>query len=295
MVEMEEGVMEHSMKDMESWRFSNAGACGKAVCEPEWRWDPPAPMEDYDIWYVMEGQGNIQINGTGYPVSRGTFVLLHPGDVIQARHEPDDRLTVIYIHFLFEPAGMPAVDEAGLPRYLRLEDPQWLETYLLRVLEVDRWETKWQAEEFDLLLKLIMIRLIREQELQQLETPVSRMNRQRIQKVTDYMRQHIRQRLTPQQIGEEFESSPRYLSRLFKQYTGISLKEYITRVRMERATVLLSETSMTITQIAEAVGYSELFYFSKLFKHIHGVSPLHFRYQGVLSEKHTRTGEPDES
>ncbi|MBW7459291.1 AraC family transcriptional regulator [Paenibacillus sepulcri] len=287
--------MEPGMEDIGSWHFNNAGACGKAVCEPEWRWDPPAPMEDYDIWYVMEGQGMIQINGTAYPVSRGTFVLLYPGDVIQARHEPDDRLTVIYVHFQFEPEGGLAPGQSGLPRYLRLEDPQWLEMYLLRVLEVDRWESKWKEEEFDLLLRLIMIRLIRETELQEQETPVSRMNRQRIQKVTDYMRQHMRERLTPGQIGDVFECSPRYLSRLFKQYTGISLKESITRIRMERATVLLAETSMTITQIAEAVGYSELFYFSKLFKHIHGVSPQHFRYKGVLSEKHTVTHEPDKS
>ncbi|GGD86913.1 helix-turn-helix transcriptional regulator [Paenibacillus nasutitermitis] len=291
MADLTEGITE----DVNTWYFSNPGVCGKAVCEPEWRWDPPGPMEDYDIWYVMEGQGAITINGTGYDVKRGTLVLLYPGDVIKARHDPEDRLMVIYIHFLLEGTGGLAAAEAGMPRYMRLEEPQWLEMYLLRVLEVDRWETKWKEEEFNLLLKLIMIRLMREMELQQQETPVSRMNRQRIQKVTDYMRQHIRGRLTPSQIGEEFQCSPRYLSRLFKQYTGISLKEYITRVRMERATVLLCETSMTITQIAEAVGYSELFYFSKLFKHIHGVSPQHFRYRGVLSEKHSSSGEPERS
>ncbi|MCQ6557657.1 helix-turn-helix transcriptional regulator [Paenibacillus mendelii] len=271
---------------LRGYQLHNAKDCGKAICEPEWLWQPRTPMRDYDIWYVMDGQGEIEVNGEHYSVSRGTCMLLMPGDIVEARHDPENRLTVVYIHFTMERAEGQLVQEERLPRYVRLEDPQWLEQFLLRLLEVDKWVTRWKDEEFDLLLKLTLLRLIREADQLEQEPPISRMNRQRIQKASDYVRLNMREKLTPQHIGDAFDCSPRYLSRLFKQYLGISLKEYITRVRMERATVLLAETSMTITQIAEAVGYSELFYFSKLFKHVYGVSPLYYRFKGVLSEKH---------
>ncbi|UVI32755.1 helix-turn-helix transcriptional regulator [Paenibacillus spongiae] len=278
--------MDEFARRIVDYQLRNGHDCGKAICEPEWIWQPRTPMKDYDIWYVMNGHGDIQVNGVLYAVSKGICMLLQPGDIVEARHDPEDRLTVIYLHYTMVLPEGQLVLEKRMPRYVRLEDPQWLEHYLQRLLEVDKWVTRWKEEEFDLLLKLTLIRLVREAEQQEQEPSVSRMNRQRIQQASDYIRQHMREKLTPKQIGDAFDCSPRYLSRQFKQFLGISLKEYITRVRMERATVLLAETSMTITQIAEAVGYSELFYFSKLFKHVYGVSPQYYRFKGVLSEKH---------
>lgn len=71
--------------------------------------------------------------------------------------------------------------------------------------------------------------------------------------------------------------SPSYLSRNFKKYQGISLTQYITVCRMDCAKCLLKESDMTVSQIAQEVGYQDSFYFSKLFKREYGVSPSRFR------------------
>ncbi|MFD0710349.1 AraC family transcriptional regulator [Paenibacillus sp. GCM10027626] len=278
---------------MDVVEFCSNNHCGKALCEPDWKWEPRAPISDYDIWYVCGGEGELQINGEPFAVRRGVFALLCPGDSVKARHDPHNRLTVIYIHFNWLGKTESGVSINGF-RPLLVEEPQWLEALLQRALEVDRWETKWRAEEFDLLLKLVFIGLARERERQQYETPLSRMNRQRIQQITDYIRLHMREKLSPQIIGDLFECSPRYLSRMFKQYTGYSLKIYITQARMERAAELLAETAMTVTQIADAVGYADLYYFSKLFKSVYHASPLQYRFKGVLAERHTAGGMNEE-
>lgn len=62
-------------------------------------------------------------------------------------------------------------------------------------------------------------------------------------------------------IASELLVSPSYLSRSFTKIQGISLTAYITRCRMEHARDLLKNTDMSIAQISEQSGYSDLFYF----------------------------------
>lgn len=73
-----------------------------------------------------------------------------------------------------------------------------------------------------------------------------------------------------------------YVRKLFKNETGLTPHEYLTAVRMERAgKILLSGvsnrySSYTIGQIAEACGYAEPLYFSRVFKKYYGVSPTEY-------------------
>ena len=81
-------------------------------------------------------------------------------------------------------------------------------------------------------------------------------------------------------IASELLVSPSYLSRSFTKIQGISLTAYITRCRMEHARDLPKTTDMSIAQISEQSGYSDLFYFSKRFKSFWGVPPSRYRLSG---------------
>lgn len=73
-----------------------------------------------------------------------------------------------------------------------------------------------------------------------------------------------------------------YVRKLFKKEVGVTPHEYLTRARMLRAkTILLSGvtnrySNYSVTQIAEACGYSEPLYFSRVFKQYYGVAPSHY-------------------
>ncbi|MFC0212349.1 AraC family ligand binding domain-containing protein [Paenibacillus chartarius] len=69
-----------------------------------------------------------------------------------------------------------------------------------------------------------------------------------------------------------------YLSKIFKQFTGLPPMGYLLKIRMERAASLLQE-SLTIEQVASSVGYPDALYFSKQFKKYHGVTPSEYRAQ----------------
>lgn len=71
--------------------------------------------------------------------------------------------------------------------------------------------------------------------------------------------------------------SPAHFSTVFSQKMGRTFIEYLTRLRMERAKELLSNTDMKLAAIALEIGYNEPNYFSYAFKKNEGVTPKEFR------------------
>ena len=78
-------------------------------------------------------------------------------------------------------------------------------------------------------------------------------------------------------ISSQVLLSPNYFSAQFKQATGLSPWEYLTRVRLERAKALLRSTGNTITDVALSVGFGDSGYFSRVFKSREGMSPRSYR------------------
>ena len=74
--------------------------------------------------------------------------------------------------------------------------------------------------------------------------------------------------------------SPYYLSHLFKEELDITFIEYLTRVRIEEARRLLFQTSMSIQEITQRVGYVDPSYFSRVFKKVTGMTPNRYRRGG---------------
>ena len=76
------------------------------------------------------------------------------------------------------------------------------------------------------------------------------------------------------QIAEKIGVNPSYLSNIFKKEYGCSLSRYLIRVRMEQGRKMMEETpDITVMEVAELVGYSDAYYFSKSFKSQYGITP----------------------
>jgi len=97
-----------------------------------------------------------------------------------------------------------------------------------------------------------------------------------ISAVKAYVREHISGDLTLDHVAEQVFISPKYLSKIFKEETGMAYSEYVTNQRMERARELIAQQEFTIEQVASTVGYRTSAYFIKKFKEIHGCTPKNF-------------------
>jgi two-component system response regulator YesN len=98
-----------------------------------------------------------------------------------------------------------------------------------------------------------------------------------VQQIKLYIQDHICEELTRSTIAAKVYLNPSYLSRLFKKETGTGLVEYILQCRMELARQLLIDTNMTVSSIAEQVGYTHFSHFSKMFRQLYGIAPVEYR------------------
>ncbi|MDR2103596.1 MAG: helix-turn-helix domain-containing protein, partial [Treponema sp.] len=92
---------------------------------------------------------------------------------------------------------------------------------------------------------------------------------------------HLRDDLTLTALSELTRRNPSYLSRLFKQETGMNVSDYILMRRIEAAKILLRSTNKKIQDIAHAVGYQSGHSFSRLFRKVTGMSPQNYRIPPV--------------
>jgi len=98
-----------------------------------------------------------------------------------------------------------------------------------------------------------------------------------VERVKKLIRQKYNQKLTIKSIAEELYFTPNYISLLFKKYTGKTVVEFITNVRMDTAIGFLLKTTMKVYEVGDAVGYSNHEYFCRLFKQYTGYTPSKYR------------------
>lgn len=96
-------------------------------------------------------------------------------------------------------------------------------------------------------------------------------------KITEYIHQHFGQELSLEDAAAQAPISPYYLSHLFRQELGMTFSEYLTKVRLEEARRLLSDTDLRIGDVAMAVGYGDAGYFSRVFRKAAGCTPAEYR------------------
>lgn len=92
-----------------------------------------------------------------------------------------------------------------------------------------------------------------------------------------YMESHYSQSITLSEVADHVSLSAEYLSRLFKEETGIKFVVYLNNIRLKHALHLLETTNLKVYEIAEQVGYSNLSYFSTVFKKNFGQNPFDYK------------------
>lgn len=98
-------------------------------------------------------------------------------------------------------------------------------------------------------------------------------------KVTEYIDNNIQEELNLESVANNFNLSPYYFSRSFKESMGCNLIDYINIVRIKKAKDLLKKSEMSIKEIGYTVGYSDPNYFSKVFKKYEGYSPKEYKFK----------------
>jgi AraC family transcriptional regulator len=98
-----------------------------------------------------------------------------------------------------------------------------------------------------------------------------------LRKVEDHVRANLAADISVETLAELVELSPFHFSRVFKQATGMSPLQFVTRQRITLAQQLIRETSRSLIEIALEVGYTSPSHFAKVFRRVTGTTPNKFR------------------
>lgn len=250
---------------------------GKSICPPAWSWDTSqVPWYDYDLWVVLNGSGILEAEDRIYDISRGDCFCLGGGQHYIGRHNADDPLTVIHIHFDYiDDCDNPIRPYEQAPiRHRKIIELTMLETMLHRLLlsadpiySYTSTPEQWLACILDLITDWDRANAqLQPKQLQTLSLAVSERLKEQ---------PHIHHKI--KDLASYFGYSSDHLSRTFRADTGRSLEQYIIESRINQATLLLINSNMAIKEIAQSLGYKDIYHFSKQFKNVTGCAPSAYR------------------
>jgi len=98
-----------------------------------------------------------------------------------------------------------------------------------------------------------------------------------VDRMTQYIDQHIEEDLSLTQLSRLTGYNASYLSRVFKQKTGVTVNEYICRQKLVRINAYLADDALSIRDVAARTGFSSRTYFNNFFKRMMGMSPKEYR------------------
>jgi AraC family transcriptional regulator len=98
-----------------------------------------------------------------------------------------------------------------------------------------------------------------------------------LRKVEDYVAAHVAEEISIEALAELVELSSSHFAHVFKESTGMTPLQFITRQRITRAQQLIRETSRSLIEVGLEVGYTSPSHFAQVFRRVVGVTPTAFR------------------
>jgi AraC-like DNA-binding protein len=251
--------------------------CGLTEADPFWQWR--RRLEDYDLFLVTKGRGQVSVNGMATALQPGAIFLFRPGDTVYGTPDPRNPIAVAYTHFDFYRPGTDAlatIDIRRLPARFALSGDfsqlEFLITEVVRLMTKGKGIAALQAR---LRLTDALIEVYRDDAAQQgirfdaLDPRVAR--------VVTLLRGYASARFSLDQAAEVAGLSPSYFSRLFEQEMGKSFRAFMVHARLDRARILLEETDLPVGTIAQVLGYEHAYLFSRQFHQHFGHPPRQVR------------------
>lgn len=249
---------------------------GRVRCEPGWNLAPEwsAGLKDYDLWWVWSGEGRMRLRDQAVDLRSGVCFWMRPGGRYEGSQDEAHRLGVSYLHFHFEAERGPVpFEDDGLPEVFYPADPVGFDALFNRALQV-----LGQPDAADLsssLIECLLLELAYAHERGR--GPVNDPTTERIREQMMRWREQPGAIPPVNELAREAGLAVDHYTRCFARLNGLTPREWRIQTRLDRAQSLLVETRMGVSQVADLLGYSDVFHFSKQFKTRLGCSPLHFR------------------
>ncbi len=230
----------------------------------------------YEFHYIVGGRGALRGGTRNYPVRGGSFFLVRPEERLRLIMDRRAGLTSRYI--------VRAESRQDIPELLAvarfLQDPA-------RIVDIGSGKRNFfenlrtrlgsgnpalaEAAKYQFLSFLLDLAG------NSGSVDSNPAGNEYIEEALRYMQEQIRRKITLENICEKVGLNESYFIRLFRRQLGNAPMKYFMELKLNAACNLLENTDMNISQIAEYLGFSEEFYFSRTFKKYKGHAPSNYR------------------
>ncbi|MEK4145932.1 AraC family transcriptional regulator [Robertmurraya sp. FSL W8-0741] len=219
----------------------------------------------------LEGEARFSLNGVPYYIDKNTIVHAGAGMDIEIKTFEED-WTYVVIHYHLIDAEDKFSTFAN--KHFSIEIDHMEEILEIVQLLLNKNMNPDYFSQFE--LKVLFMNLL-QSILNGARNSQYNFTLQQVTKILDYFHTHYEEEISIREVADMFEIDRRRIAYLFEKITGLTPIQYLTKYRISKAKELLTVSELTVSEISEAVGYQDNFYFSRVFKSLTGTSPSQYR------------------
>ena len=250
---------------------------GTQNCVPNHCWGP-AIKEHYKVHYIHKGKGIFKTGDKTYELEKGQGFLICPNIISYYKADEEDPWEYSWCAF----------DGVNAETYLRRanltgENPIFsydkdvkVSSCFYEMAEALKCEKSKDLKLQSLLYEFLSIIIETSDSSASQETTNSNKNTY-INMAIEFVQINYSRNIKVAEIAKYLNLDRKYISLLFKNTVGVTLQQYLIAYRINKAKVMMTDSNLSIGDIARSVGYEDPLVFSKSFKKINGKSPSEFR------------------
>jgi AraC-like DNA-binding protein len=270
-------MLEHVWNTKKESTDLNVCQFGVEYCKPLHAYGP-AVRDHYLIHCVLEGNGIFHCGNKQFQIQKGQGFLICPGIVTFYQADEQEPWSYAWIGF----QGVKAdyyLKNAGLSDnspVFSFKDTERVSGIIEEMLSVSMMDTHGELVMLSCLYDFLAFLV------EAGNNGIHQKSRQDsselyIRKTIEYVEKNYSRHLGIEDIAHVIGLDRNYLGVIFKKGVNMTLKEFLTTFRMNRACELLGDNKLSVGDVARSVGYDDPLLFSKVFKNIKGTSPSKFR------------------
>jgi AraC-like DNA-binding protein len=257
--------------------------CGTGDCESNFSWGPGI-KDHYKLHYVHSGHGIFKSGNTTYHLSKGDGFLVCPNVIVS--YKPEQGTTWNYSWVAFN--GVNAenyLNRASLNEsnpVFKCTQEDHINNCFQAIFDSTKNEKSMDLKSLSAFYNLPSISIN--------ETSTNNSDKNSTKRKDIYIKQAIEfidtnysRKISIEEIASYIGINRKYLCQLFSEILNVSTQNYLINFRLQKACDLLTNSSLSINEISNSIGYIDPFLFSKVFKKFKGMSPMAYRSNSTNS------------
>jgi len=246
---------------------------GYEQCKPTYR-NERKDFQFYSIEYVSEGKGTYEVNGKTYELRPGMLIFYGPGIPHVITTDKENLLGKYFVDFAGQKAS-ELLRESPLAKenIVQASEPGRVEDIFRNLQYNGARDTAYTREICLTLLNLLLLKIA------ETAVPYGSVDTRGLttyQRCKKFIDQHFLEIHSLEEIAAGCFINVSYLCRNFKRFGNITPYQYLMRLKMNHAAKLLLGSNLLIKQVAEELGFSDPYHFSRAFKNVYRISPEQF-------------------